>query len=652
MSSTGQVVGGVVGAVIGFYVGGPSGAVYGAQLGMGVGGLIDPAKVQGPRLDDLSAQTSTYGAFIPRIYGTAPVVGNIFWIQGNKLIEREAESSGKGGPEVTNFEYFATFAVGLCAGPIDGVRRIWIGGQLWYDAGSNDISTIIASNESAALFTLYNGSDTQLADPLIQADRGVANVPAYRGLAYIVFNELPVKDYGNSLAGAQVKIEVVKAGAVVHTLTQVSSTSLGSGVDPSSIYIKYSYAYVVNQTENKMRIYDLHVSDSPRLMGSVVLDFVPVDVVTDGISAYVANYGSGKIQVIDILNKSSPVMTGSITGANNPVALYLVFPHLYSLSATSNVMQIFDVIDPVNPRLLSTTATGLNPRKIRVVDGFAYVLNADSNTLQVFDVLNSIAPSSVSVTATDSSPHGLTIHGNTAFVTHNVSVTLKSYDITTPSAVSLNSTTTMRAHSLDATIIMDQLFVLSTDANLSAYDIKDPANPVFLVETDFGTNSNSVSNDGVLSWFVDPYEDKMASVLYSMSVNSSGAVLGDIVGAECLKSDLLTAADIDVTDLTDQVRGYRVSSLAPLRGGIDPLRKAWPFDVIQHGYKIKFKRRGGASVATITSAELDARAAGSDPGVQITNVREMDLVLPNQLTAKYLDAAREYDVNVAEESRQ
>ncbi|OZA21976.1 MAG: hypothetical protein B7X93_13305 [Hydrogenophilales bacterium 17-61-9] len=134
-------------------------------------------------------------------------------------------------------------------------------------------------------------------------------------------------------------------------------------------------------------------------------------------------------------------------------------------------------------------------------------------------------------------------------------------------------------------------------------------------------------------------------------IAGSTVPLSAIVQSECLKSDLLTAADIDVTDLTDQVRGYRVSSLAPLRGGIDPLRKAWPFDVVQHGYKIKFKRRGGASVATITSAELDARAAGSDPGVQITNVREMDLVLPNQLVAKYLDAVREYDVNVAEESR-
>jgi hypothetical protein len=73
--------------------------------------------------------------------------------------------------------------------------------------------------------------------------------------------------------------------------------------------------------------------------------------------------------------------------------------------------------------------------------------------------------------------------------------------------------------------------------------------------------------------------------------------------------------------------------------------------VVQHGYEIKFVKRGGASVSTITESELDAREAGAEPGVQVTNVREMDTIIPEQLTVKYLDSTREYDVNVAEETR-
>jgi hypothetical protein len=91
--------------------------------------------------------------------------------------------------------------------------------------------------------------------------------------------------------------------------------------------------------------------------------------------------------------------------------------------------------------------------------------------------------------------------------------------------------------------------------------------------------------------------------------------------------------------------------LGALRGSIDPLRQGWPFDVIQHGYQLLFKVRGYLSVATITEGELDAREAGAEPGIQLTTTREMDTVIPEQLTVKYLDVIREYEVNVAESTR-
>jgi hypothetical protein len=97
MSSGGQVVGGLVGAVAGFFLGGgtPSGALYGAQIGMTLGGYLDPPKgptVNGPRLNDLSVQTSTYGAVIPRVYGT--VTG-----QRQRLLAGEQPAEGNGRQE-------------------------------------------------------------------------------------------------------------------------------------------------------------------------------------------------------------------------------------------------------------------------------------------------------------------------------------------------------------------------------------------------------------------------------------------------------------------------------------------------------------------------------------------------------------------------
>jgi hypothetical protein len=189
---------------------------------MMAGGYLDPPKgpnVEGPRLNDLTVQTSTYGAVIPRVYGTVTVNGNLFWLENNALKETvtKKKTGGKGGGSKSTtrtYTYSATFAVGLCKGPIAGVRRIWVGPDLYYDAGSSDPGTIQASNDAAAGFRVYKGTDTQAADSRMQATLGVANTPAWRGLAYIVFYDLPLAKYGNSLAGAQVRVEVMELAAI------------------------------------------------------------------------------------------------------------------------------------------------------------------------------------------------------------------------------------------------------------------------------------------------------------------------------------------------------------------------------------------------------------------------------------------------------
>ena len=80
MSSVGQALGYVVGGVIGWFVGYP---MLGMAIGGMIGGAIDPPKgpkIEGPRLNDLSVQTSTYGAQIPVIKGSVATFGNIFWV--------------------------------------------------------------------------------------------------------------------------------------------------------------------------------------------------------------------------------------------------------------------------------------------------------------------------------------------------------------------------------------------------------------------------------------------------------------------------------------------------------------------------------------------------------------------------------------------
>jgi len=119
--------------------------------------------------------------------------------------------------------------------------------------------------------------------------------------------------------------------------------------------------------------------------------------------------------------------------------------------------------------------------------------------------------------------------------------------------------------------------------------------------------------------------------------------LGEIVSAECLRSGLLTAGDIDVAALTTPVHGYRIGNRGTLRSALEPLQIAYPFDVVQRGYKVTFIPRGGASVATIAATDLGAHGDGDESPVRITISREMDSQLPRRIAVQYLDSQRDHE---------
>ena len=98
----------------------------------------------------------------------------------------------------------------------------------------------------------------------------------------------------------------------------------------------------------------------------------------------------------------------------------------------------------------------------------------------------------------------------------------------------------------------------------------------------------------------------------SYKTNASvNVLLSSVVGSELLKSNLLQAGDIDVTALTSTLRGYKVTAGATLRNSLELLQGAWPFDLVQKGYKLVAKKRGGASVATVPATDLAAAKAGA-----------------------------------------
>src|SRR3569832_2588328 len=132
-------------------------AAIGWTIGMAGGQAVFAKKQhitqEGPRLADLSVQTSTDGAPIMQVRGAARVAGNIIWSAGIKETRTDTSQDvgGKGGGgttvTTTSYTYSCSFAVSLGTGPIAGVRKIWADGKLIYAAAasSNPDEIIVSS---------------------------------------------------------------------------------------------------------------------------------------------------------------------------------------------------------------------------------------------------------------------------------------------------------------------------------------------------------------------------------------------------------------------------------------------------------------------------------------------------------------------------
>ncbi|WP_018935645.1 MULTISPECIES: phage tail protein [unclassified Thioalkalivibrio] len=191
------VLGGV-GAAVGWFVGGPTGAKVGWALGSAAGSYLftDTHEQEGPRLEDLSVSTAAYGEPIPVGFGSFRTAGNRIWATELREESDTTTQGGKGGGdevEVTEYSYYASFAIGLAAGPIEGVTRIWADGKLIHDRTGGSVDQ---SFDGRLQFRVYPGDEEQMPDPLIEAHEGEGNVPAFRGLGYIVFEDLPLNSFG------------------------------------------------------------------------------------------------------------------------------------------------------------------------------------------------------------------------------------------------------------------------------------------------------------------------------------------------------------------------------------------------------------------------------------------------------------------------
>lgn len=196
-----SAAGAAVGSGFGGTVLGLSGAVIGRAIGATVGRVIDQRllglgsdSVETGRVEQFRLTGATDGAAVAEVWGRMRVGGQVIW--STRFLETQtANGGGKGSSSSgTSFQYSVSLAIALCHGEILGVGRIWADGIEIAPDGLN--------------LRIYTGSETQMPDPRIETVEGAGQAPAYRGIAYVVIEDLDLGRFGNRVP--QFSFEVVR----------------------------------------------------------------------------------------------------------------------------------------------------------------------------------------------------------------------------------------------------------------------------------------------------------------------------------------------------------------------------------------------------------------------------------------------------------
>jgi len=226
LASAGSALGGAIGgSILGVgaaTIGGAIGSFAGSMIDSWIVSSLAPGqRIEGARLENLTITTSTEGAIIPRVYGRMRIGGNLIWATDfTETVNTTTQGGGKGGGgsgvTTTAYLYTASFAVALCEGGISGIGRIWADGKLL------DLSGIT--------WRIHTGDEAQSPDPFIESKMGTGNAPAYRGTAYVMFEELPLEQFGNRIP--QLSFEVFRSlndPDTVESLVKAVTLTPGSG---------------------------------------------------------------------------------------------------------------------------------------------------------------------------------------------------------------------------------------------------------------------------------------------------------------------------------------------------------------------------------------------------------------------------------------
>lgn len=686
---------GLAGAAIGSFIPGV-GPLMGYAVGSAVGSALFGPKApdqEGPRLKDLNVITSQEGAPIPKVYGSARLSGNVIWgkpLQEHKKKKKAGGGKGGGSPKVTTYTYTLDFAMGLCEGEIAGIVRMWDNGKLILDAspltaaeqaivsGGGYVPDAVARfssffNKTTELIgggsmRVYPGSETQMPDPLIEADLGVGNTPAYRGLAYIVFDNYPTQQMPN------ITVEVVASGSsgIVYLGKQGPFDVLPSQLPPFDSEVAIFSHYVrPGKTIASASWYSTFASSDKRHID-------PLTIYSSGISQYGQRHTAGGDQNDQNLMAFCDVPAYFSLNAGGADAQEL-FLHDVS-GGNAQLIGKFRGVDVNDFGDLDDAASGawyvdgevwayddFDKRILSSVPQGAVLAATSSLTMTVRGVVTSLVSGTIRsvwigveeiyVVSGSANPYTLTVIDRDSFVTLRTATLPIAY-------FASGSNTVVRTYSPRT----GQLYILYADNSAGTSQhlyFVDGATGLYLgavpsTSIDVVNSRHLSVEDGILSVFHmqlanytgTPLGPLGAIYYWSLNAVASNSVPLSTIVADICESAGLDSSLVNVTDLAStMVKGYIRNAQMTARAALEPLATGFFFDAVESGATLTFRHRGGPAVKTISADDLGT-TMGDTPVDRAATTIVQDNELPIELDLQYIDPARDYQVGSQRSRRQ
>jgi hypothetical protein len=601
-------------------------------------GLQASKHTYGPRLSETQMTTADYGTPLPRFKGERRFAGQIVWSRDLEIVDHTTKV--KGGGKQTNQSALWTGGVAFsdcrgAVGPIDKVLKIWLDETLAYDAGVGPISYASSLGfDLASVMRIYLGTDDQAVDPAYadycEERYGPNSAPAFRGTAMLVFDRMPLDNFGNR--APQISVLAVSSASDAFPFERKDTDQSTDGLfafspNGGGWMAYYDQAGQIEWWDAPTRTL-IGNSPAPGLLSSTVTN---ASLLSDG-TAYIAGdtFDGGVLAMTSPLGE--PVVTLFTGGASDFVEKVRAF----SSSAVYTIYQ----------------------------DHTGYALGTDhvSHTLGLRDCGEAADGSIVGVFQPDGSSSSYTIE-------HLAGGSLSGTFTATSRSDRSAATICHVAASGHFFVTMNGHFYLHDDSDLSLIasgtisvgtgdrEAKNPNATSF-----WGSYSEYSLADGSLIRTVDPNDwlstsahsqkydpvnvaiwERRASgsppleILYLDRAANAGVTLGTIISAMCTDAGL---EDRDTSLLTQRVLGYSWTR-GDVKSQMEPLLDIHDVDACPHDFTLKFLPRGSAPSGTIITADFAKN--GENPRYKTVEAQDTDL--PKLLRVNFSDTGFDQQTN-------